>query len=493
MANEQKDLDVVAIVGRPNVGKSALFNCLIKKNLAITHEEPGITRDRVYSSCFYENSAFSLVDTGGILSVPENNIEKNIRRQADFAMEEACLILYVVDFSPVQINMLDHEILRDLRKKNKPIVIVINKVDHESHESMLGHYYELGIQDICPVSALHRRGLSPLFDTIAKYVGPMKKKSSGPDAADNDGIRVAVVGKPNVGKSSLINRILNEERLIVDELPGTTRDAVDVCVRYKNRDFIFIDTAGLRKKRKVSKVSEALCNSRAIRSIKGSEVAVLLIDAYTGITDQDMKILGHMRRSGKGIVLAVNKWDRIEGVSEEAYTELINKKIKQKRTFDVVYMSVLKDRNVHGIFDHIIDLQALFVRKIRTSIVNELLARAVSRLSPPVVHNKRVKFYYVTQTGTYPPVFLIFVNNPGLIASSYSSYLRGYFQKALGYVGVDVVLNFRGRSDKTDKKGRKTRSKKTSGHGRGKHSKSRKKGPASGKHKPRAKRKSKRG
>jgi len=438
------DMEVVAIVGRPNVGKSTLFNRMIRKNRTITHELPGVTRDRIYGVYRDEDCVFSLIDTGGIMPDPESMIEKNIQEQVDFAIKEAKLVLFVTDFRQGDVDVLDHDLLRQLRKKGKPIILVVNKVDHQRRAEEIVPYDQLGIKDVCPVSALHKKGMDELYDKIKSHLPD--SLSVHEESLDESRVpRIAVIGKPNVGKSSLINYILNTDRLIVDDVPGTTRDTVDVRMEYKNQTFIFIDTAGLRRKRKVTNQFEILSNLRAVRSLRDVQIVILMVDTTNGITDQDMKVIHLIAEHGCGLILIVNKWDLISNVTQENYLRFIDDRLRQPRYFDVVFMSVKEGRNVQSIFDRIVEIQILFNRKVSTSVVNQLLRTAVARTQPPVLKSKRAKFYYATQTSVFPPVFLIFVNDRKYVARSYQQYLENYFQDRLGYFGIRARLSYKNR------------------------------------------------
>ncbi|MCH7590313.1 ribosome biogenesis GTPase Der [PVC group bacterium] len=434
---------IVAIIGRPNVGKSTLFNRMIRKNRVITHVEPGMTRDRVYGACKVDQVCFSLVDTGGIMPSPQSNIEVSIREQVDFALEESGLILYVVDFSGGKMNVLDGGLLKEIRKKGKPIILIINKVDQKANESELAEFHSLGTRDICSVSAIHNRGIENIFELIKNILSDTPEGESV--ESQEKSLHVAVVGKPNVGKSSFINCLLEEKRLIVDDVPGTTRDAVDVRVMYKGESFTFIDTAGMRKKRKVVKIPESYSVARSLKSIRDARIVIHMIDTSEGLTEQDLKIIDFILREGRALVLVVNKWDTIKDVTQEKFIKYIDQRFRKRRIFDVLFMSVKEGLNVLKVFDYIHEIQTHFERKIATSIVNQVLKKATLSYTPPLVRGKRAKFYYATQINIFPPQFLIFVNDPKNIVPSYRQYLLNYVEERFGYRGVRVDLKYKMR------------------------------------------------
>ena len=435
---------VVAIVGRPNVGKSTLFNALSGSRIAIIQDTPGVTRDRIYADATWLDRSFTLVDTGGIEPDSKDIILSRMREQAEIAIETADVILFMTDVRQGLIDS-DAKVADMLRKSKKPVLLVVNKVDSVDKFMMdVYEFYNLGIGEPIPISSANRQGLGDLLDEVIRLL-PGKEE----DEEEEEIPKIAIIGKPNVGKSSLINRILGEERLIVSEIAGTTRDAIDTRVTYEGREYRFIDTAGLRRKGKIKEEIERYSVIRTLTAVERADVAVLVIDATSGITEQDAKIAGIAHEAGKGVVVAVNKWDAKEKDDKTIYRE--SEKIHQVLSFmpyaEIVFISALTGQRIGRLFetlDAVIENQSL---RIATGVLNEILSEAVAMQQPPADRGKRLKIFYMTQVSVKPPTFVIFVNDKELMHFSYVRYLENKLREAFGFGGTPLKFIIRERNE----------------------------------------------
>jgi GTP-binding protein len=432
-------LPIVAIIGRPNVGKSSLFNRFLGHNLAVVDETSGVTRDRNYADCEWRGVKFRIVDTGGIIEKDGDEMQQHIFDQAMFAVNEADLVLFLVD-SRIGPSDVDVNIARRLRKIFDKTILVANKADSDKIEIDIYEFMKLGMGEPFPVSATAGRNVGDLLDVIVSKL-PVQDASKRADKS----IRVAVVGRPNVGKSSFINKLIGQERLIVTPIAGTTRDAVDTVIEFENRQFTLVDTAGLRKRYKVHEDIEFYSNLRAARAIENCDVAIVVIDAFEGVTTQDQKILEQVLKNRRSAVLAVNKWDLIE--KDEKTTDKFSKAIKKvlaRLSFlPVIYTSALTGQRLAKVLQLVSQVFNESLRRISTSDLNAFLQKAVSRRHPPAKESKHIKLNYMTQTDISPPSFLIFCNHPKLIDRSYANYLENQVREEFGFSGVPIRIKFR--------------------------------------------------
>ncbi|MBI5559929.1 MAG: ribosome biogenesis GTPase Der [Deltaproteobacteria bacterium] len=445
---------IVAIVGRPNVGKSALFNRLLGRRRAITWDEPGVTRDSNYADCEEGGSAFTLVDTGGFEPAAKEGIFKKVKEQARLAIEEADVILFLMD-GRVGPMAGDKEFVKTLRKTGKKVIYAANKIDSKKLVSLTSEFYPLGVGDVLPVSAEHGLGINELLDCILENlpVSPPAPEHEEEEEKDEEGkkeeerVKVAIVGRPNAGKSSLLNKLIGKERAITSEVPGTTRDSIDTPFAKNGKSYLFIDTAGIRKKKSISRVLDIYCTMEAIKSIERSDVALLVLDGVEGLKGQDEKIAGLIEKKGKPCIIIVNKWDIVKKDMNTART--CTERIRSMMPFlshaPVILTSALTGRNVGEIFGAVDTLFAEAGTKVPTSKLNQLLRGFVSQYRSPVYRGKEVKLYYTTQTGSFPPAFTVFTNLPDGVTESYRRYLVNSFRQSLGLNDVPVRVVFRGR------------------------------------------------
>ncbi len=433
-------LPTVAIVGRPNVGKSSLFNRFLNKRLAVVHEEPGVTRDRNYAVCDWNGVQFELIDTGGMAPGSDDLMEQAITDQTDFAIAEADLVLFMVD-TQVGVDTVDMMIARSLNRAEQKCILVANKADNQALELDIYEFYRLGLGDPMPVSATGGLGVGDLLDKLVEML---------PDAApvgeeDNNVIRVALAGRPNVGKSSFINQLIGEDRLIVTPIAGTTRDAVDTPFNYDGQSFVLVDTAGLRRKYKVYENVEFYTNLRTDRAIDNCDVAVVLIDAQDGMTVQDQRVLEKVLTSRRAAVLAVNKWDLIEKDSNTAdeFTREIKDSLSKYSYLPIIYISALSGQRVPKVLSLVKEVYAESRRKIATPELNDFLQETIRKKHPPAQKGKYIKFNYVAQTEVAPPTFVFFVNHPTLVHKTYISFLANQLRQRYGFTGVPIRLKFR--------------------------------------------------
>ncbi|HPT92048.1 MAG TPA: ribosome biogenesis GTPase Der [Acetivibrio sp.] len=426
---------IVAIVGRPNVGKSTFFNYLAGKRISIVEDTPGVTRDRIYTEVEWRNRKFTLIDTGGIEPYSEDKIMKQMKNQAEIAIETADVIIFMVDMKD-GLTASDREVATMLRKSKKPIILAVNKVDKVGElPAEVYEFYNLGMDNLMPISSIHGLGVGDLLDEVFKYF---------PDEAeeeyDEEVIKVAVVGKPNAGKSSLINKILGEERVIVSDIPGTTRDAIDTYVENEEGKFVFIDTAGIRRKSKITENIERYSAIRSWTAIERADVCLIMIDAVEGVTEQDTKIAGYAHEQGKASIIVVNKWDLVEkttGTLEE-YRKTVLEKLGFMLYAPVVFISAKTGQRVDKIYDLVKYVANQAALRITTGVLNDLLNEAIAMVQPPSDKGRRLKIYYMTQASVKPPTFVLFVNNMELMHYSYERYLENQLRKSFGFEGTPI-------------------------------------------------------
>ncbi len=436
---------IVAIVGRPNVGKSTLFNALAGERIAIVQDFPGVTRDRIYADVTWLDKQFTMIDTGGI--EPESNdvLLSYMRQQAEIAIQTADVIVFLVDVRQGLVDD-DFKVADMLRRSTKPIVLVVNKVDNfDKLMPDVYEFYNLGIGDPHPVSASSKLGLGDMLDEVIGHFNPADLKEE-----EDERPRIAIVGKPNVGKSSIINKLIGEERVIVSSIAGTTRDAIDTTVKYHGKEFIFIDTAGLRRKSKIKEEIERFSIVRTVSAVERADIVVLVIDAMEGVTEQDAKIAGIAHERGKGIIIAVNKWDAIEKDDKTIYKH--TKEIKDVLSYmpyaEMIFISALTGQRLNKLFDLIEQVIQNQNLRIATGVLNEIMAEAVALQQPPSDKGKRLKLYYITQVSIKPPTFVIFVNDKELMHFSYTRYIENKIREAFGFSGTSLKFFIRERKEK---------------------------------------------
>ena len=436
---------VVAIVGRPNVGKSTLFNALAGEMISIVKDTPGVTRDRIYADVSWLDREFTLIDTGGIEPDSKDIILAQMREQAQIAIDTADVIIFITDVRQGLVDS-DSKVADMLRRSGKPVVLVVNKVDSfNKFMPDVYEFYNLGIGDPVPVSASSRRGLGDMLDAVAAYF----PEGSGEEEED-DRPRIAIVGKPNVGKSSIINKLLGENRVIVSDIAGTTRDAIDTDIVHNGKEYIFIDTAGLRRKNKIKEELERYSIIRTVTAVERADVVLMVIDAEEGVTEQDAKIAGIAHERGKGIIIVVNKWDAIE--KNDKTTREYESKIRQVLSYlsyaEVMFVSAKTGQRLtklYDVIDMVIENQTL---RVATGVLNEIMTEAVAMQQPPSDKGKRLKLYYITQVSVKPPTFVIFVNDKELMHFSYTRYLENKIREAFGFRGTSLKFFIRERKEK---------------------------------------------
>lgn len=438
---------IVAIVGRPNVGKSTLFNQIGKRRVSIVDDMPGVTRDRIYMDAEWLNKEFTMIDTGGIEFDESNTILKSMRQQAQIAMDEADVIVFVVD-GRSGLTTADEEVGKLLRSTKKPVILAVNKVDSPNQEMGIYEFYNLGLGDPFGISASNALGLGDLLDAIVEAF----PREAEPDK-ESDEISIAVIGRPNVGKSSIVNALIGEERVIVSDIAGTTRDAIDTHFSVDDIKFILIDTAGMRKKGKIDEPVERYSVMRSLRAVDRCDVVLMVISAEDGITEQDKKIAGYAHESGKGVVIVVNKWDIFPNKDDKStlrFTEDLREELGFLQYAPVVYTSALTHQRIPRITElvkYVADQQSM---RIQTSVLNELVRDAVSINPPPSHRGKQLKIYFMTQADIQPPRFIVFVNDPELMHFSYLRFLENKLRENFGFEGAPLKLIVRGRKDEED-------------------------------------------
>ena len=432
---------LVAIVGRPNVGKSTLFNRILGHRKALVEDFPGVTRDRHYAEVTRYDIPFTLVDTGGFEPVSEDRLLVQMREQSQFAVEEADVILFVLD-SRDGLTPADREVAGMLRRVDKPVLYVLNKVDGEKQETGLGEFYSLGIETFYPVSAEHGRGVGDLIDDLLPLLDPGARLE-----AAGEEVRLAIVGRPNVGKSSLVNRILGYERVVANPTAGTTRDSVDTPFSYNQKRYVLIDTAGIRRKGKTSQALEKFSVIQSLKAMDRAHVVVVVIDAAEGVTDQDLTVAGYAFERGRAVILAVNKWDLVPKNNQtmNQYLEKLRLSFKFLPFAPVLFLSALTGQRVAKVMAEVEKVAAEFNKRISTPALNNMLTEAVKSHQPPMSQGQRIKLFYVTQTAVRPPSFVIFTNHPEGVHFSYQRYLQNKFRESFGFSGCPIRLEFKER------------------------------------------------
>ena len=435
---------IVAIVGRPNVGKSTLFNVLAGEKISIVKDTPGVTRDRIYADVEWLNYKFTMIDTGGIEPESDDIILKRMREQAQIAIDTADVILFVTDVRQ-GLQDADNRVADILRRSRKPVILVVNKTDSfEKFMPDVYEFYNLGLGDPHPISASSRLGLGDLLDEVVK---------SFPEGSDeeqeDERPRIAIIGKPNAGKSSIVNKLIGEDRVIVSDIAGTTRDAIDTVVTRNGQEYIFIDTAGLRKRSKVKEDIERYSVIRTVAAVERADVAVLVIDASEGVTDQDAKVAGIAHEAGKGVIIAVNKWDLIEKNDKTIYkfTDMIRTTLAYMPYAELIFISAKTGQRLPKLFDLIDTVIENHALRVGTGVLNEIMAEAVAMQQPPSDKGKRLKLYYITQVAVKPPTFVIFVNDKALMHFSYTRYIENRIRDTFGFRGTPLKFIIRERKD----------------------------------------------
>ena len=436
---------IVAIVGRPNVGKSTLFNAIAGGTIAIVKDTPGVTRDRIYADCTWLDMNFTLIDTGGIEPDTSDIILSQMREQAQIAMATADVIIFIVDVHQ-GLTDSDFRVAEMLRKSKKPVVLAVNKVDSfQKYGNDVYEFYNLGLGEPMAVSAASRLGLGDLLDTVCSHFG-----AGHLEEEEDDRPRIAIVGKPNVGKSSIINKLTGENRVIVSDIAGTTRDAVDTKVVRGGTEYVFIDTAGLRRKNKIKEELERYSIIRAVTAVERADVVVMVIDAVEGVTEQDAKIAGIAHERGKGVIIAVNKWDAIEKDDRtmNEFTRKIRNTLSYMAYAEILFISAVTGQRLGKLFDTIDMVRQNQNLRVSTGVLNEIMTEAVALQQPPSDKGKRLRLYYITQVAVKPPTFVIFVNDKKLMHFSYTRYLENRIREAFGFRGTALKFIIRERSGK---------------------------------------------
>ncbi len=436
---------IVAIVGRPNVGKSTLFNALAGEMISIVKDTPGVTRDRIYAEVTWLDKEFTMIDTGGIEPDSKDIILSQMREQAQIAIDTADVIVFITDVRQGLVDA-DSKVADMLRRSGKPVVLVVNKVD--SFQKLMPDVYEfynLGIGDPIPISAASRLGIGDMLDEVVKFF-----PEGNVTEEEDERPRIAIVGKPNVGKSSIVNKLLGENRVIVSDVAGTTRDAIDTAIKYHGKEYVFIDTAGLRRKNKIKEELERYSIIRTVTAVERADVVLMVIDAVEGITEQDAKIAGIAHERGKGIIIAVNKWDAIEKHDKTMYE--YEKKIRQTLAYmpyaEIMYVSAATGQRLNKLYEMIDVVMENQTLRVATGVLNEIMAEAVAMQQPPSDKGKRLKLYYITQVAVKPPTFVIFVNDKELMHFSYTRYLENKIREAFGFKGTSLKFFIRERKEK---------------------------------------------
>lgn len=438
-------IPVVAVVGRPNVGKSTFVNRLVGARQSIVDDQPGVTRDRIYFDVEWQQKEFTIIDTGGIIPGNEDEIMLNIFTQAQIACDEADSIIFLVD-GKEGINPVDYDIANILRRSKKPVYLAVNKIDSPERSMMTADFYALALGEPFPISALHGSGgVGDLLDEITKDF------EKNQETIKDENIKIAIVGKPNAGKSSITNALLGEDRVIVSDVSGTTRDCIDSKVKYEGEEFTLVDTAGIRKKSKVDWGVEKFAVDRAIRAIKDCDIALLIVDATEGLTDQDKKISQIIVEAGKGIIVAVNKWDLIEDKQANS-TVKYEEKLRHDAPFlsyaPIIFISAKTKQRLVSIYKKSKEVYEQCKKRVSTSILNKIIIEALAMNPPSTKKGKKLRVLYTTQVKTTPPTFILFVNNEDLIQESYKRYLENKMREAFGFTGTPIRLSFRERKEK---------------------------------------------
>jgi len=441
---KKKNKPIVAVVGRPNVGKSTLFNVLAGERISIVQDTPGVTRDRIYADVEWLDYKFTLIDTGGIEPDSKDIIVSQMREQAQIAIDTADVIMFMVDVKQ-GLTDSDSKVADMLRRSKKPVILVVNKVDDfKKYECDVYEFYNLGIGDPHPISSVNRLGIGDMLDEVVKY---FPEESAGLE--EDDRIRVAIVGKPNVGKSSIINKLLGENRLIVSDIAGTTRDAVDTEINYNKKQYVFVDTAGLRRKNKIKEELEHYMIVRTVTAVEKADVVVLVIDAEEGVTEQDAKIAGIAHERGKAVIIAVNKWDAVDKTDKtmNEFTKKVRNTLAYMPYAEIIYISALTGQRLGKLFETIDMVSENHAMRVATGVLNEIMAEAVALQQPPTDKGKRLRLYYITQVAVKPPTFVIFVNDKELMHFSYTRYIENQIRETFGFKGTPLKFIIRERGE----------------------------------------------
>ncbi|MGI5835327.1 MAG: ribosome biogenesis GTPase Der [Chloroflexota bacterium] len=435
---------IVAIVGRPNVGKSTLFNRLVGERRAIVDETPGTTRDRIYGTVEWNGRTFTLIDTGGLEFGGADEVSQGIIEQAEEAIESADVILFVVD-AREGVSTLDYDVADLLRRTDKPVILVVNKADNPERALAAVDFYQLGMGEPIAVSSIHGYGTGDLLDEVIRHIPP-----SGEEVESEADVRLAIVGRPNVGKSSLVNALAGETRVMVSQVPGTTRDAIDTLINYQESTVLLVDTAGIRRRGRIERGIEKYSVLRAIQAVERCDVAALLIDASEGLTAQDAHVAGYVLDAAKGMILVVNKWDLVKkGPTTTAeYTKRIRRELRFMDYVPLIFTSALTGQRVTKILDTALAIAKEREKRIPTSVINDAMQEAFAKHPPPSVRGKTLKLLYVTQAGIRPPTFVFFVNDPRLVHFSYMRFLENEIRARFGFVGTPIRTIFKPRSEK---------------------------------------------
>lgn len=431
----------VALVGRPNVGKSTIFNKLVGKKISIIEDTPGVTRDRIYGDVIYKDYKFHLIDTGGI-DLSDADFNKEIIVQASLAIDEADVIVFILD-GKEELNANDFKIRDMLMKSNKRVILAVNKIDNEKRKNDIYNYYELGFPEIIPISGEHNLGIWDLLDEITKDFSPKEDLN----LLEDNKIKFCVIGRPNVGKSSLVNAIVNEEKSIVSNIAGTTRDAIDTPFTYEKEDYVIIDTAGIRKSGKIYENIEKYSVIRAMKAIERSNVCVVVINAEEGIIEHDKHIASYALEAGKPLVLVVNKWDTVKDKTIAEYTKLMRAEFQFLSYVPIVFLSAKTKKRIHTLMPEIKKVYENSKKEIKTSILNDVIRDAVILNQPPSYKGKRLKIYFVAQKGITPPKFVFNVNSKGLVHFSYERYLENKIRESFDFEGTPIEIEFKNRNE----------------------------------------------
>lgn len=431
-------LPTVALVGRPNVGKSTLFNKIVGKRVSIIEDVPGVTRDRIYQEATYNQKKFYLVDTGGI-DTSNEQFNSNIKLQAEIAIKEADVVIFVVDGKEgLTANDL---VVRDLlRKSNKRVIVAINKVDSYEADNNIYDFYELGFDTYIPISSIHNTGYIDLMDTVTENFNEKEEET-------DTRLKLSIIGRPNVGKSSLMNALLNEERVVVSDIAGTTRDSIDSVLKYHNEEYILIDTAGMRKKGKVFESIEKYSLLRSLKAIDRSDICLVVINAEEGIKEHDKHIAGYAIERGKGLIFVVNKWDTVTDTTIQEFEKLMHNEFQFATYAPIVFLSALTKKRIHTLMPEILKVAESINKEIKTSVINDVILDAYQLNLPPSYKGKRLKIYFTAQTGTKPPKFTFRVNNKGLVHFSYERYLENKIRENFDFTGTPIILQFKNKND----------------------------------------------
>ena len=432
-------LPTVALVGRPNVGKSTLFNKIAGKKISIIEDIPGITRDRIYQKVTYERYTFNLIDTGGI-DLAKEKFNKEIKMQAEIAIDQADVIVFVVD-GKEGLTENDYEVRNLLRKTNKKVIVAINKIDVKEAKDNIYDFYELGFDTYIPISAIHNTGYNDLLDMICMDF------NKNEDEVEDTRLKFSIIGRPNVGKSSLMNALLNEERVVVSDVAGTTRDSIDSVVRYNKEEYVVIDTAGMRKKGKIFESVEKYSLIRSMRAIDRSDICLVVINAEEGITEHDKHIAGYAIDSGKGLIFVVNKWDKVKDTTINDFTKLMRAEFQFATYAPIVFLSALTKKRISTLMPEVVRVGNNIKNEIKTNVLNDVINDSYQLNIPPSYKGKRLKIYFTSQTGIKPPKFTFRVNDKTLVHFSYHRYLENKIRENFDFTGTPITLQFKNRRD----------------------------------------------